>query len=302
MSGTEPASPHEPADPRASREDAPNRRPDWLMGSDEGASRAGEDAAPSRRDVLGRAPQPRGERQETPRLDLVNDGPGSSSPAPGLSVVVPAPNTGPVAWKAAASSVPRLREQPAAMPADADADEESFPGFAQDGVLQKHGASAGAARPETTGETLEAPSHDGTLAEELTALDHDPGFLIDWMDRLRFMRHPIALAVGAVLVCSAVGAHFLLGHDSSGVSLAQIRQQPEAFEGRPVLVAGRAGEAFAIGGSYVFDLYQGRDTIVVYSRSRRPGLHEDVKVRGNVSIGYLDGAPRITVFEETATP
>jgi alanine racemase len=52
----------------------------------------------------------------------------------------------------------------------------------------------------------------------------------------------------------------------------------------------------------VYNLRQGRDTIVVYSRTRRPALHEHVKATGTVSIGYLDGVPRVALLEEPAAP
>jgi hypothetical protein len=57
-----------------------------------------------------------------------------------------------------------------------------------------------------------------------------------------------------------------------------------------------------MGASYVFNLRQGRDTIVVYSRTRRPRLHETVRATGIVSIGYLDGAPRVALFEQDEQP
>jgi hypothetical protein len=90
--------------------------------------------------------------------------------------------------------------------------------------------------------------------------------------------------------------------EHASVSLSRIRQHPEVFDGRLVAVRGEAGETFSIGGSYVFNLRQGRDTIVVYSRTRRPSLHENVRATGTVSIGYLDGVPRVALFEESPTP
>jgi hypothetical protein len=104
------------------------------------------------------------------------------------------------------------------------------------------------------------------------------------------------------VLLAAIVFSFLLPHGAGSIPLARIRQHPEAYDGRLVKVQGRAGETFTVGGSFVFDLRQGRDTIVVYSRTRRPSLHERVEATGTVSIGYLDGAPRLALFEQPQTP
>jgi len=106
---------------------------------------------------------------------------------------------------------------------------------------------------------------------------------------------------GAILI-GVVVSSFLFTRGEPSIPLAKIRQHPEAFDGRLVKVQGRAGETFIVGGNYVFDLRQGRDTIVVYSHTRRPSLHERVQATGTVSIGYLDGAPRLALFESPQTP
>ena len=62
-------------------------------------------------------------------------------------------------------------------------------------------------------------------------------------------------------------------------------------------VKGRIGDVFPIGDGYVFNLHQGRDTVVVFTRSRLPVSHEKAEVVGTVSTGYLDGVPRVAVFE-----
>ena len=132
-------------------------------------------------------------------------------------------------------------------------------------------------------------------------LDRPPGLLAAGLDHLRFLRRPaFAGAAGVVVVLALIGGFALRRsgpHGAAGVSLAQIRQQPESYEGRDVVVDGRAGEVFAVGQSFVFDLYQGRDTIVVYSRSRRPRPSEPVSVRGTISVGYMDGAARLALLE-----
>ena len=53
-----------------------------------------------------------------------------------------------------------------------------------------------------------------------------------------------------------------------------------------------------MGASYAYWLHQGRDTIVVFTRLHTPIPREKVKVTGSVSMGYLDGVPRLSLFEE----
>lgn len=201
----------------------------------------------------------------------------------------------PVAWKAAASSVPRLREQPAADPAAVEA--AVFPGFAQD-----EGAERPAPRVVETssGPVREAPL-DGPRGAP-PPLSVEPRFWEIWLDRILAVPRPILLGsiVGLVIVVAA--ALLIRPGEEPHVPLARLRQQPEAFDGQLVTVRGKAGEAFTIGGSYVFNLRQGRDTIVVYSRSRPPALNRDVRATGTVIIGYLDGLPRVALFETPATP
>ena len=198
---------------------------------------------------------------------------------------------GPVAWKAAASSVPRLRQQPAAPPQPGAP--EKFQGFAQDEIIAKDAPPTGGAESQAADASIDARPSDDAMP-----LARDVPFWVHALDHLQLLRRPIVLGSLAVLVLGAAAVYFIIPRGTRGVSLAQIRQQPEAFEGRLVSVGGKAGETFSVGGSYVFSLYQGRDTIVVYSRSRHPRLHEHVKVDGTVSIGYLDGAPRVAVLED----
>ena len=82
-----------------------------------------------------------------------------------------------------------------------------------------------------------------------------------------------------------------------GTSLGNILHHPDRYEGQPVTVRGEVLDAFDIGGGHMFHLRQGRDTVVVFSPTRRPSLHQRLRVVGTVSTGYLDGAPRVAIFE-----
>lgn len=209
--------------------------------------------------------------------------PASPAPAPAPPAPESAPDR-PAPWKAAASSVPRLRQQPAQLPEPVSSEAE-FQGFTQDAIsaadyADESGAEAGPRSP---------------LSAELPLWEA-------WLERARALPRPVVIGTAAAVLVVAALFAFLLPHGPASTSLARIRQHPEAYDGRVIKVEGRAGETFSVGGNFVFDLRQGRDTIVVYSRTRRPSLHERVTATGTVSIGYLDGAPRLALFEEPQTP
>lgn len=268
----------------------PTTRPDWLVGADEGTlAEQSRTPGPVRPGVPPRPPDP-------PARVIEPEPPGeASSPSPpDPPSGEPVAAVGPVAWKAAASSVPRLRQQPAAPPESSAS--EPFQWFAQDAMMAKAGSAGG-----SRGTQAAADLPDTDPDEETMPLGEDPPFWAEWLDRLRMLPRPVLIGVGSALVLGVV-AYLLWPRGTAGVSLAQIRQHPEAFEGRSVRVGGKAGETFAVGGSYVYNLFQGRDTVVVYSRLRRPRLHERVKVEGTVSIGYLEGEPRVAVLEDPPSP
>jgi hypothetical protein len=198
----------------------------------------------------------------------------------------------PMPWKAAASSVPRLRQQPVVPEAET---EGSFLGFAQDEI------PARGAPPASSG-----PGSDADVGDDpgpsLRPLSVSPPAWEVWLERVRAVPTPIVLGAIAAIVLAVVLPRVFHPGEKGNVSLARIRQNPEAYDGRQVAVRGRAGETFQVGGSYVFNLRQGRDTIVVYSRTRRPALHEEVRATGMLSIGYLDGAPRLALIESPQTP
>ena len=290
--------PIEPSERSAGGDSSSHSKPDWLVGADEGASAEAEALR-----LAGTGPI----RPVAPRP--VAPPPRDPRPGPNLALVPPAlveePSAEPtteepaaettsserVAWKAAASSIPRLLVKPAASPQPAEP--EAFPGFTQDEMSGTRAVAIGAGGPQPG---ADAPA----LANESAGpLATDPPFWALWLDGLRTLPRPALYGLGAVIVLG-LATWIFYPRETPGVSLAQIRQHPEAFEGRTVRVGGKAGEVFSVGDSYVYNLFQGRDTIVVYSRSRRPAIHERVKVDGTVSIGYLDGAPRVALLENTA--
>ena len=222
--------------------------------------------------------------EPAPAASDAQESPGAASPDPGR----------PVPWKAAASSVPKLRQQPA-LPPEAPAGEPAFQGFTQDEIGGPGGALGDSFGADETAGPANAPRKTSPLTAELPLWEAG-------LERIRAV--PRSILIGAPVAVAAIVAliSFLVPHGPASIPLARIRQHPEAYDGHTVKVEGRAGETFTVGGNFVFDLRQGRDTIVVYSRTRRPSLHERVEATGMVSIGYLDGAPRLALFEEPQTP
>jgi len=102
----------------------------------------------------------------------------------------------------------------------------------------------------------------------------------------------LVLALGAVMAVM-----MFRPRDAQTTSIASIRRHPERFEGRAVQVSGRVGEVFTVGGGYAFHLHQGRENIVVFTRSRVPVRSEKVTISGSLSIGTLDGKTRHALFE-----
>jgi hypothetical protein len=216
----------------------------------------------------------------------------SAVPAPDPAEAAPSASAdqGPVPWKAAASSVPKLREQPAPLP-ETPGGEGEFPGFTQDAIE----------RPGAEPESWDQEAHGGSRRRSSPLSAELPLWEV-WLERVRALPRPVVIgALAGVLVLWGV-VSFVSTRAEGLVSLGRIRQHPEAYDGRVIKVRGKAGETFSVGGNYVFNLRQGRDTIVVYSRTRRPHLHETVRATGIVSIGYLDGAPRVALFEQEQEP
>ena len=163
---------------------------------------------------------------------------------------------------------------------------------------------------ERPGREPEAEEERG-FAESLEAgLEHEEGEPSDkagaplppeepwWLVAIETLATNRLLQIGLGLVVAA----FLLWtfwprKENESTSIAAIKQHPQRFEGQSVRIRGEVGEVFDVGSSVVFELRQHRDTLVVFSPSRRPTLHEHLMVQGTVSTGYLDGTPRVALFE-----
>lgn len=243
-------------------EPAPQEHPEGLE-----IRRRLESVAGGRPDWLVRADEVVQGGQAPDRPELPSRGPGEPRPDPRSG------------WKAASSSIPKLAVSAGGRnPLGEDEDEDPD-------------------SPETTGRKLDPPSKDavpaGNAIRRLKPLD-EPWWLV-WAENLVSDRR---MWVGAlIVVVAASGFMVWRARTDPGVSLSAIKRHAQRYEGRSVTVRGKVGEVFEIGQGFVFNLHQGRDTIVVFSPTRRPTPHEKVVVNGTVSAGYLDGLPRVAVFE-----
>jgi len=161
--------------------------------------------------------------------------------------------------------------------ADGDSWENAVERVAKDDEFLEEGA--GAARYGSSRRAPRGPSGAG-LQSILAVLSKSPPLVL------------VALAVIAV-----VALMMFRPKEEQTVSISAIRHHPERFDGRPVKVKGRVGEVYAVGGGYAFHLFQGRDDIVVFTRSRVPVRREEVTISGSISNGILDGKPRQALFE-----
>lgn len=81
------------------------------------------------------------------------------------------------------------------------------------------------------------------------------------------------------------------------LSIGSLRRDATRYDGQSVRVSGRIGEVFEVGGGHAFYLHQGRDTLVVFTRSRTPRRGDGVTVVGTISTGYLNGQAGTALFE-----
>ncbi len=106
-------------------------------------------------------------------------------------------------------------------------------------------------------------------------------------------KYPHWIVLGIVVVLTTI----LMIPRSSEDSIDKIQEHSAEYDGKTVKVRGRVGEMYAIAGGHVYYLHQGRDTIVVFTRATPPDPKKDVVVEATVSTGYMDGRPRLALFE-----
>lgn len=267
--------------------------PDWLTGPADGLGAALDPNDDSTDEVPPETlPQPvlrrPGAPVSTPALVTGNE-PGAVGTETGKPVeaeVVAAPTrprrvAPPGIWAPVASSVPALR---LALPAEPE------PAEGEPLVVAAACPRGLPGRDEDLPRAVAAPLRLADLRE--------PWWIIA-LDSLRTSR-PVQITVTAALVALVLMACWMWPRGVGTTALSELRRYPSRFDGRIVTVRGQVGDdVFAVGAGWAFYLVQGRDTIVVFTRTQMPKPHDVVTVKGQVSTGFLDGVPRQALFEDT---
>jgi hypothetical protein len=315
---TEPEKPLNDEDraPPVEPPDAP--RPDWLVGADEGVaaeqgrqSSAGTPLPFKLSSAADRAvdPEVMGAADELQR-PLAPVAPAAGSP-PGTVPPNPIPAAPPkkVAWTAAASSVPTIKTPaaPTAPAAAPRADEAA--GSPPPPRVAPKARPAAVEPPERTplpdfdppaeGEeplaASPAPAHPVPARPRFQPPPLEEPWWVIALESLRSNRTLQLGILGALVV--TIGCWLFWPHDEPGVSLRNLRRDPARWDGHIVRVEGRVGEVFPMGEGYAFNLHQGRDTIVVFTRTHKPETQQSITVVGSVTTGFLDGTARQAIFE-----
>lgn len=202
-------------------------------------------------------------------------------------------------WEPGANSVPSLsRERPAPLepravtpaPAAAPAAEDSLD-FPMDDAEERARATAEAAAAAAA---REAQPHAVVTPEAFDIKDAPVPWWMQLPQMLREDRRTQAIVAGVAVVLLAI---VFWPKPEKSLSIASIRRDPQRYDGQDVRVSGRIGETFQVGGGHAFYLHQGRDTLVVFSRSRTPRRGQGVSLVGMISTGYLNGQSGTALFE-----
>jgi hypothetical protein len=281
-------------------------QPDWRVSADEGAD--------AERHARPQAPRP-----DALRLTTSND---LSESIPVDRPVAPARpartekaerSTGPTPWTAAASSVPKLKID-AAPPPDPDADFATSPHPArpkatvtpmperparpaddEDARVPPAGLEAGLDDGDEEEDGFLSAGPKAVVALPVRKLD-EPFWVVatDWLQT-----HPRVLVLIGVGLAAIVATWMFWPRSEKGISIHNLHAHAATYDGQTVRIDGRVGEVFNVGAGWAFNLHQGRDTIVVFTRGVAPRTRDKVSVVGSVSTGYLDGQPRQAIL---ATP
>lgn len=308
--------------PRAPGDD----RADWLCGAEEGLEaemlrskgdaapapkliRPGADASPAdeaaegaRRRDSSTLPGPRLSQPSAPEepgqpragLPLPKRAPGAvqaEGPSSGFS-------SGPsMLWEPGANSTPVLARASAPAPAPAartqvppPAPEMDFPmDDAEERTRVRAEAAAAASAPAAQPHAVVTPD----------AFDIKDAPAPWWMQIPQLLAEDrrVQGAVAAALV--VLLAVMFWPRPEKTMSLGGISRDPAHYDGQSVKVSGRIGETFEVGGGHAFYLHQGRDTLVVFTRSRTPRRGQRVTLVGTVSTGYLNGQSGTAIFESS---
>jgi hypothetical protein len=297
----QPYDPEDKPDPNAPRPSA--SKADWVVGAEEGltaeleATKSGESRITEAPKLIRPDDPDAGKPREAGRF-------GASGvfrrPVPGG---VPAPASTPhmPSWERGASSIPRLRTVESDMGAAGKAsprapEPPAAREFPMDDAEERARVAAEVAAQQREEAAIAARPHQVVAPQEFDLPVVAPPWWTTLAARLRDDRH---LQAGIAVALLAVLTFTFWPRGEKTISIAHLKEHPERYVDVPVRVGGRVSEVFAVGGSWAYTVVQGRDTIVVFSRTREPKVREPIVVVGTLSTGYLDGQSRVAIFEST---
>lgn len=307
----------EPLEPGSNFEPPPSSAPgsghaDWLVGAEEGVEaelqnkaqpevgarpvpklfRPGVSEGVESGTVVPMPTVPAPSRPSNPFGTATNERPsGAWAAPPGMGASDFTKGSG-MSWEPGANSVPamRRRAQRSAVPPEPTRD------FPMDDAEERTRASALVMEAAAAAAEAVARPHDVVEPE---SFDVPTSVLPWWRQASESFRTDRRLQILAGLGVLALLTIAFFPRAEPGISLAELRKHPDRFDGQNVKVNGKVGEVFPVGGGYAFYLHQARDTMVVFTRVRTPQPRQNVKLTGHVSTGYLDGQPRLALFEST---
>ena len=291
----EPYDPEKKPDPNAPPPSS-IRKADWVVGAEDGLQ------AELERVRSGEEPS-----KEAPRLSRPED-PDAGLPRPlGLTAtgqfpkqaVRPLPTNAPdpmPSWDRGASSVPKMRRSAGDGPSQAPAIPDLSREFPMDDAEERARVAATVAQQQREAAAIAARPHEVVKPQEFEIPELDPPWWTRIGVTLRVDRR-LQLALGVALLALLV--YSVWPRSEKTISIAHLKEHAERYADTPVRVGGRVSEVFSVGGSWAYTVVQGRDTIVVFSRTRGPKPREQVVVVGTLSTGYLDGQSRVAIFEST---
>lgn len=299
--------PHDPEDrpdPDAKRPTV--KRADWLVGAEEGlaaelepgvrGSDAPQDGPRLSQPVDLDADAPRASASTMLRFRGRSPGQAATPVTPAIPPVPVAPSVSMPAWDPGQSSVPKLPGSPADDAPARAAVPEVVRDFPMDDAEERGRISAQLAEQKEREAAIAARPHAVVEPQEFDI----PTLPMPWWAQIpQQLRSDRRVQLGALTVILLIAVATFWPREEKTISVAHLKDHADRYADTQVRVGGRVSEVFAVGGSWAYTLVQGRDTIVVFSRTRRPQARERVVVVGTLSNGYLDGQSRAAIFEAT---
>jgi hypothetical protein len=294
----QPYDPEQKPDPKAPRPSF--QKAEWVVGAEEGLSSSRSTPGEARLTEAPRLVRPQDPDADKPRAPGRFGASGvfrrpvpSGAPAP-----LPATTPAMPSWEKGTSSVPKLRPSagdtapPPPHSPIADATRE----FPMDDAEERARVAAAVAQQHREEAEIAARPHQVVAPQEFDIPAVVPPWWATVGEQLRADRR---VQLGVVAALLAVLALTLWPRADKITSIAHLKQNPESYADTPVRVGGRVSEVFTVGGSWAYTVVQGRDTIVVFSRTREPKIRDHIVVVGTLSRGFLDGQSRVAIFEST---